>query len=181
MRNLFRLKKKVKGIKDIVLRNIKNLFDHEKEEENYHKAVRVNNFWSNNHIEYKSNSDRYKTLSVEEYLDKIRSYLRDIINDLKQSDTWKIQLTITINFSSSKDDNDEYCVMHSKSNNIEIMISDETDEIIDKLFNSLKNRYQNNLQSMRGREFAYDHVQLLHYKCHKINLNRGGSCIDSPD
>ena len=71
--------------------------------------------------------------------------------------------------------------MHSKSDNIEIMINDVTDEIIEGLFNSLKNRYQNNLQSMRGSEFAFDYVQLLYYKCHKINLNRGGSYIDSPD
>ena len=36
--------------------------------------------------------------------------------------------------------------MHSKSDNIEIMIRDEVDEIIKQLFNSLKNRYQNSLQ-----------------------------------
>ena len=60
------------------------------------------------------------------------------------------------------------------------MISDVTDEIIGKLFNSLNNRYQNNLQSMRGSEFVFDYVQLLYYKCNKINLN-GGSYIDSPD
>ena len=36
--------------------------------------------------------------------------------------------------------------MHSKSDNIEIMISDEVDEVIKKLFDSLKNKYQNNLQ-----------------------------------
>ena len=36
--------------------------------------------------------------------------------------------------------------MHSKSDNIEIMISDEVGEVIKKLFDSLKNRYQNNLQ-----------------------------------
>ena len=71
--------------------------------------------------------------------------------------------------------------MHSKSDNIEIMINDVTDKIIERLFNSLKNRYQNNLQSMRGSEFVFDYVQLLYYKCHKINLNRGGSYIDSPD
>ena len=71
MRNLFRLKKEVKGIKDIVLRNIKNLFEYEKEEENYYKPVRVNNFWSNNYIEYKSNGDKNKILSVEKYLDNI--------------------------------------------------------------------------------------------------------------
>ena len=86
IRNPFRLKKEVKGIKDLVLRNIKNLFEYEKEEENYYKPVRVNNFWRNDYIEYKSNSDKNRIMSVEEYLDKIRPYLRDIINDLKQSD-----------------------------------------------------------------------------------------------
>ena len=71
--------------------------------------------------------------------------------------------------------------MHSKSDIIKIMISNEADEVIKKLFDSLKNRYQNNLQSMRGSEFVYNYVQLLYYKCHKVNLNRGGSYIDSPD
>ena len=61
--------------------------EHEKEEQNYLKSVRVNNFWSNNYIEYESNGDRNKTLSAEEYLDKIRPYLKDIINKLKKSDT----------------------------------------------------------------------------------------------
>ena len=65
------------------------------------------------------------------------------MNNLKQSDTWNIQLTITINFISSKDDNDEECVMHSKNDNIEIIISDEADEVIKNLFDSLKCRYQN--------------------------------------
>ena len=54
IRNILRLKKETEGTKDIVLRNIKNLFEYEKEEENYHKPVRLNNFWSNNYIQYKS-------------------------------------------------------------------------------------------------------------------------------
>ena len=49
IRNLFRLKKEIKGIKNILLTNIKNLFEYEKEEENYDKPVRVNNFRSNNY------------------------------------------------------------------------------------------------------------------------------------
>ena len=128
----------------------------------------------------KSNGYKNRILSVDEYLDTIRPYLRDI-NYLKQSDTWKMELTITINFISSKDDNNEERVMHSKSDSIEIMISDEADEIIKNLFDSLKNRYQNNLQPMRGSEFVFDYVHLLYYKCHKVNLNRGGLYIDSPD
>ena len=63
-----------------MLWDIENLSKHE-EGENYYKLVRVTNFLSNNYIEYESNSDRNKTLSVEEYLNKIRSY-KDIINDL---------------------------------------------------------------------------------------------------
>ena len=34
---------------------------------------------------------------------------------------------------------------------------------------------------MRGSEFVFDYVQLLHYKCHKLTLIRRGSFIDSPD
>ena len=71
--------------------------------------------------------------------------------------------------------------MHSKTDYKEIMISDLTDKVIGKLFNSLKNRYQNNLQLMRGSDFIFDFVELLYYKCHKINLNRGGSYIDFLD
>ena len=58
--------------------------------------------------------------------------------------------------------------MHSKSDNIEIMINDKVEGIIQELFDSLKNRYQNNLKSMKGSEFVFDYVQLLYYKCHKM-------------
>ena len=34
---------------------------------------------------------------------------------------------------------------------------------------------------MKGSEFVFDCVQLLYYKCLKINPNRGGSCIDFPN
>ena len=44
--------------------------------------------------------------------------------------------------------------MHLKSDSIETMINDETDEVIKELFNSIKNRYQNNLESMEGRAFV---------------------------
>ena len=71
--------------------------------------------------------------------------------------------------------------MHSKSQKIEIMSSYEAGEVIIKLFHSLKNRYWNNLESMRGSEFVFDYVQLLYYKCHKTSFNRDGSYIRSPD
>ena len=88
IRNLFRLKKRLSNERQ------NNFFDHEKED--YYKPVRVGCFLSNNYIEYESSGDRNKTLRVREYLNKIRPYLKDIINNLKISDTCKIQLTITI-------------------------------------------------------------------------------------
>ena len=55
----------------------------------------------------------------------------------KMCNTCKMQLTIANNVLSSMD-NDEEHVIHSKSDNIEIMINDEADEIIKKLFDSFK-------------------------------------------
>ena len=71
IRNLFRQGKETNAIKDRILKYIKNLFEHE-EEENYYEPVRVSNFWSNNYIKYNSNGDRNKTQSVWEYLNEIR-------------------------------------------------------------------------------------------------------------
>ena len=93
----------------------------------------------------------------------------------------KIRLTIAINFISSIDYDEEY-VRHSKSDNVEMMINDKTEEVIEELFQSLLSRYQIGLEtSMRVSGFVFDYVHLLYYKCHKININRGGSYIDSPD
>ena len=65
-------------------------------------------------------------------------------------------------------------VMHSKIDNMQIMINDEADEDIKDLFDSLKNEYQNKLKSMKSSEFIFDYVHFLCYKCNKINFNRGG-------
>ena len=77
MRNLFRLKIENEAIKDRVIRDIRNLFEHG-EGEHFYKPARVGNFWSNSYIEYESNGDSNKTLSIEEYLNKIRQNLKDI-------------------------------------------------------------------------------------------------------
>ena len=109
--------------------------------------------------------------------------MKDFINNLKKSDAWKIKLIIAINFIFSKD-TDEERAMHSKSGKIDIMIYDKADKVIKEVFDSLSllNRYQIGLEtSMKSNDFIFDSVNLFLYKCHKINLNRGGSYIDSPD
>ena len=61
------------------------------------------------------------------------------------------------------------------------MINDEAEEVIKELFNSLRNRYQNNIESMKASEFVFDYAYLFYYKRHKINANLGESNIDSSD
>ena len=68
--------------------------------------------------------------------------------------------------------------MYSKSENIETMLNDEADENINKPFDSLKNKHQNNVDSMKGGEVVFDYVPFLYYKCHKINHNRGGYILN---
>ena len=64
---------------------------------------------------------------------------------------------------------------------MEILINKEADKVLKEIFDSLKNRYQNNLESMKGSGFVFDYLYLLCYKCHKINPNRDVTYIDSPD
>ena len=54
-------------------------------------------------------------------------------------------------------------------------------KLFKNLFDSLKNRHQNNLESIKGSAFVFSYVHLLYHKGHTINPKRGGSCIDSPD
>ena len=128
----------------------------------------------------------------------IGPYLSDMINDHKtlmdlkvhsrnevidyktQFGESKIQLTMRINFISSKD-SEETRTMHTKSNNVEIMMGSETDHIIDEHFEFLLQRYQEGLEeSMRGNEFVFTNFDLLHYHIQRISLNRGGSYVNFP-
>ena len=101
-------------------------------------------------------------LKIREYINTIRPYLSDIINNHKTQGEWKIHLTMAINFISSKD-SDETRHMHTKNGNIEIMMSSETDEIIEGLFESLFQRYWEWLEeSMKGSEFIFDSIDTLY-------------------
>ena len=131
--------------------DVRNLFDLSIDEDYYKPIKTISDFDNNNnYIEYKSKGDKDETLSIIEYLNMIRPYLRDIINDhktqgewkvhsgnkvidYKTQGEWKIQLTVRINFISSKDSN-ETRTMHTISDNIEIMLVNKTSEIIKKTF-----------------------------------------------
>ena len=65
-----------------------------------------------------------------------------MIDELKKSGEWKINLTLKVNFMPSKDDDDDKQWAHWKSNNITIMGGNKTDEIIHVLFEFLFTRYE---------------------------------------
>ena len=98
-----------------------------------YKPVKFGNAFSSNYVEYKRNGDKNKTLSIKDYLDEIKLYLSDIMNDHKTQVEWKIHLTMAINLFSSKD-SEEIRTRYSKSDNIEVMMGNETDQIMEDVF-----------------------------------------------
>ena len=113
---------------------------------------------------------------------KHRIYLDNKIIERKTQSEWKIQLTMEINFISSLPESHETRTIHAKSDNIEIMMGSETDEIIEDLFKYLLQRYQERLEeSLRGSEFIFDGVDAMYYDLNKVSLSRGSSYIDSPE
>ena len=144
----------------------------------YYKPKLVKSGYNNNYIQYESEGD--KILTVEEYLGLIEPYLANMINDYKSKGEWKIQLTAEINFTSLKPDSDERRIMHTKSDNAELMIGSDINEVIKELFKSFLQRCQEGLQEkMKGYEFAFEGVNLMYYDFNIISLNRGGSYMES--
>ena len=148
-------------------------------DKDYYKPILVKSGYNNNYIQYKSKGDRILTL--KEYLALIEQYLRESINDYKNKGKWKVQLIANINFISLEPGSDETHIMHTRSDNKEIMNGSDMDEVIEELFESFLQKYEQNLQEkMKGSEFEFDGVNFLYYDFNKISLNRGGPYIDFP-
>ena len=148
-------------------------------DKDFYEPILVKSGYNNNYIQYESKGD--KILTPKEYLDLIEKYLRELRKEYKLKGEWKVQLTAEINFTSLKPGSDETRIMHTRSDNIEIMIGDDNDDVIEELFKSFLKRYEENLQNkMRGLEFEFDGVNFLYYDFNKISINRGESYIDSP-
>ena len=147
-------------------------------DKDYYKPTLVKSGYNNNYIQYESKGD--KILTVKEYLGLIESYLADMINNYKSKGEWKIQLTAAINFTFLKLDSNETRIMHTKSDNKEIMIGSDTNEVIKELFKSFLQRYREGLQEkLRSSDFEFDAIHLLYYDFNKISLDRGGSYTES--
>ena len=58
-------------------------------DKDYYKPILVKSGYNNNYIHYEIKGDRILTL--KEYLALIEQYLRELINDYKNKDEWKVQ------------------------------------------------------------------------------------------
>ena len=93
---------------DDFIENVRHLFNIV----NY-EPILIKNGFDKNYLEYRSEGN--DSLSFEEYLNLIKPYLNDLINDKKDKGEWKLQLTAQINFISQKPGSDETRVMHTRS------------------------------------------------------------------
>ena len=173
MKNLEKLQK----YKYNITYGFKYLFN----EEDYYEPIEIKSAFDDGYMLYESRGDKDAKLSIDKYFDIMRPYLKDVIDNHKARGEWKIQLIMRIIFVSFIDAN-ETRVMHTKSDNIEIMSGIETSDVINELIKSFFIRYQEGLETkLMGNSFTFERVDLLEYHLHKISLNRGSSYINSPE
>ena len=104
-------------------------------------------------------SNGNNSLSFNEYLELIKPYLYDLINVYKAKGEWKLQLSVEISFVSQKPGSDENRVMYTRSTPEEFMIGSETEEVAEKFFMSILQKYQDNLQNkMKGSDFIFNGI-----------------------
>ena len=121
------------------------------------------------------------SLSFNEYLELIKPYLYDLINVYKAKGEWKLQLSVEIYFVSQKPGSDENRVMYTRTTPEEFMIGSETEEVAEKHFMSIIQKYQDNLQNkMKGSGFIFNGINYLYYDLNRITISKCGSYIESP-
>ena len=162
------------------IRDIESLFD-KANEEDYYKPILFKGSFNCNYKYYESRGDGDKNISVKQYLKKIRPRLYDLVTDRKIArKVWKIQISIRVNFISSKDTGETHNIYVWSDNKIFIWCS-HTDNSIRGLFLSFLVNYQKELKIISASGLNFESVELMDYKLHKVRLKRGGSYIKSPE
>ena len=78
--------------------------EEEASEEDYYKPILVKSSFKSNYKYYESRGDKEKRLSVRQYLNKVKSYLYDLINDHRIARiVRKIQMSMRVDFTFSED------------------------------------------------------------------------------
>ena len=126
------------------IRDIENVFDNI-DDNDYYKPILINSSFDENYKFYETKDNKDKKISIEQYLDMIKPYLSGLINESKAIEDnfneWEIQINMLVSFVSSNDTR-EIRIIFVLSDNEEIWLSNETDDIVKRLINSFLNKYQ---------------------------------------
>ena len=132
--------KKLYKYQDNVMYGLDYLFD-EVNEKDYYEPKEIKSTFDGNYVLYKSKGDKDAKLALWEYFDKIKPHLKEMVDDYKSKLEWKIQITMRIILISFIDKN-ETQVMHTNSDNVEIMNGTATNDAINELIDSFMKRYK---------------------------------------
>ena len=118
-------------------------------------------------------------MSIDTYMDKVIPFIRILINEKKTTEQ-KLQLDIGINLVHIIDN--KRIRFYTKSENIKYLPPSNTEDILNELLASLYEKFKEDLQLCRtSSSFVYESVEELNIHFHKVDLQRGASCIPTPN
>ena len=124
------------------------LFEHYE----YYKRILAKSYFEGNYVKFTSSGDFTSSIGV--YFENIKFYLSNLIYYYMLKGVWKIQLSMQVSFISLI--NKETDIMHSKSDNVEIMRGRSTNDILNMLIETFKQRYQECLETrMRCSNYVF--------------------------
>ena len=162
----------------IDLEHLFNTIDHD----DYYKPILTKSAFLHNYEEYEIRGEKNKNLSLRHYLYTIRQELFELINEKKNStqNEQKVPLTIAVKFKHTTDISKSR-IFYVKSKNVEMRSRDNTDDIINKIFEVLLENYEREENILRnGSDYSFECVDLALVQFHDINMKRGSSYMESP-
>ena len=132
-----------------------------------------------NYQMYTCRGNTERTMYTAEYLEKVKPYLIALIDE-KKTPSHKLQIVIAINLIHlTKSDR---IIFYVKSKNIECHLSDNSEDILNQLIDSFLEYFHDKLMICRtDSSYAFESVEELSIRFHKIDLRRGSSYVPIPD
>ena len=147
--------------------------------DDYYIPILAKECFNGNYQIYTCRGDKERNMYKTNYLEKIKPYLIPL-TDKKKVSNQKIQLDIEINLVHlTKSDRIAFYV---KSKNIECHLSDNSEDILNQLFDLLLKYFNDKLLICRtDSSYVFENVEGISIHFHKIDLRRGSSYIPTPE
>ena len=148
--------------------------------DDYYTPILAKESFDGNYQMYtcRGDKERNMSMSINEYLEKIKPYLITLINQKKTSNH-KIQLDIAINLIHlTKSDRITFYV---QSKNIVCLPSNDPEDVLNQLIDSLLEYFNDKLMVCRtGSSYVFESIEGFSIHFHKIDLRRASSFIPTP-